>query len=990
MKHHLQRPLRRLQRSVLAVAVLLLVLAPASRLNPPEASAQSTSVPPLEPINPMLSARSVFTTTLLNNGKILVVGGNGPGGQAIAQAELYDPATNTWTATGALGEARQQHSATLLPNGRVLIVGGVVNGDTATAKKTVEIYNPATGKFTPAASIRTARANHFAVLLRTGLVLIGGGYTVDGSSIRSAQLYNPASGVWTDAANVPWDAQQQTATLLNDNSVLVAGGDGMKNAALYFPATNTWQLVEEMFYGRAGNNAILLRDGRVLVVGLFAQQAEIYDPVKRTWSFSGDMRVSRLGEAASLLPNGQVLVSGGRTTWTGSVVDSTELYNPETNEWTDGPRMYQTRENHVSMVLPNNYLFIIGGEQNGAVYRTAERSGPIAGSDGCTASAVIMLENSSCRLALRFTTVNVSSSQFRVTATASDPSLIPASGLVFDGAGSDLHLTITPAKTNAVTSPTRQGKAVVTVTARDGVREETLPPFQVSVLPPPWLVMLYLNGDDGYCEGKNAPDLGSIAPAIKSLLQRLQVMEFNIAMRLAVLVDTHDSKCLAGEGDSRIYVRDPDGLTDVTTKLLTGGSGWPGFSRELNTADPTTVRSFVTWARQTYPNATYSFLSLVDHGGGWAPDLNRDAGQPRGIRLRQAGGWRGMSVDYTSGGTSMSTKDTHRALQGLGIDLVFFDACLMGMLESAYEIRNDADFLIAGENQLFAVFPYETYFAKKLLLKTTTPKRLAQDMVESYNTGVDFEKNPFAIAAIDLRQLRSGSPVNLPDRVETLAAAILSALPGGSAPIPESNPVLQALKLAYRDALKFDYDSSLTLDPNEGYVDLRSFVQQLKISTAVPPNVLDAARAVYDATTEADGYAILRVNPKDGAYYGVRMNFAQAGGLSIYLPLGEQDYRPTLVDPTKPECPAAPERQLAYYADPTQLALTQDKPTWSALLVRLEQTVPRRRAPVPDGCFSAQLSALNGLEVDTHPFRSPWQLPVAEPIKIYTPLVVRR
>ena len=68
------------------------------------------------------TARSSHTATLLPNGKVLVAGGSAPTGP-LACAELYDPASGTWTATGSLGTARYSHTATLLPNGKVLVAG---------------------------------------------------------------------------------------------------------------------------------------------------------------------------------------------------------------------------------------------------------------------------------------------------------------------------------------------------------------------------------------------------------------------------------------------------------------------------------------------------------------------------------------------------------------------------------------------------------------------------------------------------------------------------------------------------------------------------------------------------------------------------------------------------------------------------------------------------------------------------------------------------
>ena len=67
---------------------------------------------------------TVHTATLLPNGKVLVAGGCGIGSHSLSSAELYDPATGSWSGTGSLGTARSEHTATLLPNGKVLVAGG--------------------------------------------------------------------------------------------------------------------------------------------------------------------------------------------------------------------------------------------------------------------------------------------------------------------------------------------------------------------------------------------------------------------------------------------------------------------------------------------------------------------------------------------------------------------------------------------------------------------------------------------------------------------------------------------------------------------------------------------------------------------------------------------------------------------------------------------------------------------------------------------------
>ncbi len=144
----------------------------------------------------MTTPRLYQTATVLQNGQVLVIGGSSAT-TALNSAELYDPATGTWTATGSMTTARTDHTATLLQNGQVLVTGG--NGTcvpfSCPALSTAELYHPATGTWAPTGSMTTARTDHTATPLPNGQVLAAGGETQNNKGTPSvtatADLYTP-------------------------------------------------------------------------------------------------------------------------------------------------------------------------------------------------------------------------------------------------------------------------------------------------------------------------------------------------------------------------------------------------------------------------------------------------------------------------------------------------------------------------------------------------------------------------------------------------------------------------------------------------------------------------------------------------------------------------------------------------------------------------------------------------------------------------------
>jgi hypothetical protein len=289
--------------------------------------------------------RSTHQATLLTNGKVLVVGGGNGTVRSLGGAELYDPATGTWTVTGSLTTGRVGHTATLLLNGKVLVVGGErYDGTHSFSLGSAELYDPATGIWTASGSLNEAHEYHTATLLPNGKVLVAGGFNDVSpwtTQLDSAELYDPVAGTWTLTGPLSDGRSSHTATLLLNGKVLVAGGGvwgfnsnvfPLDSAELYDPANGTWTLTGASTLARWAPTATLLANGHVLVAGgqdswaFPFSSAEEYDPVNGVWSSTGSMMTNRSDHSTTLLANGKVLAAGGNNGY----LSSAELYDPGT------------------------------------------------------------------------------------------------------------------------------------------------------------------------------------------------------------------------------------------------------------------------------------------------------------------------------------------------------------------------------------------------------------------------------------------------------------------------------------------------------------------------------------------------------------------------------------------------------------------------------------------------------------------------------------
>jgi hypothetical protein len=230
----------------------------------------------------MQTPRAYHAATLLKDGTVLIAGGL-DGTTRLVTAEVYNPAAGTFTSTkGSMQFQRFSHTATLLDfgppltNGKVLVAGG----ESATA----ELFDPGSGTFSPTGDEEFARIHHTATLLNDGTVLVTGGAAPssdpNSGSSASAEVFDPTKGVFTPTAvDMATKRADHKAILLNDGTVLVLGGVTVyaclpRNtcttylaAAELFDANGSFTPTGDMTTQRAYHTATILKDGTVLVTG---------------------------------------------------------------------------------------------------------------------------------------------------------------------------------------------------------------------------------------------------------------------------------------------------------------------------------------------------------------------------------------------------------------------------------------------------------------------------------------------------------------------------------------------------------------------------------------------------------------------------------------------------------------------------------------------------------------------------------------------------
>lgn len=284
----------------------------------------------------MVSPRQFPIGSVLNDGRVFVCNGFWASGD-YANCEIYNPTNGEWTSTQPMIQSVRERgggfSATVLQNGKVLVFGGDESFGTSDA---TEIYDPATDSWesapTPAAAVRWS---HTATLLQSGNVLVTGGQDLnssEGNLLQTAWIFNPTTESWTQTGSMHVGRAFHHATLLLDGQVLITDDGGV--AELFNPSTGNFVLTDAPSEV-TGTCVTLLQNGNVLACGGANDggRAAIFDWTTKTWRETARLHYPRWNHSATLLADGRVMVFGG-TDETNGVVHACEMFDPATELWT--------------------------------------------------------------------------------------------------------------------------------------------------------------------------------------------------------------------------------------------------------------------------------------------------------------------------------------------------------------------------------------------------------------------------------------------------------------------------------------------------------------------------------------------------------------------------------------------------------------------------------------------------------------------------------
>ncbi len=325
-----------------------------------------------------------------------------------------------------------------------------------------------------------------------------------------------------------------------------------------------------------------------------------------------------------------------------------------------------------------------------------------------------------------------------------------------------------------------------------------------------WTFMVYLDGDNNL-EGAGVDDINEMemvgsTPEVNIIVQFDRIEGYDISN--GDWSDTRRGKIIF------------DTSNTIASELVSIG--------EKNMGDPETLREFVSWGMNQFP-ANHYILVLWNHGDGWhtrinqyiqglanvkekiekegsTPQLQREALQ---LSKKIALATKAVCWDDTDGGDALTIKECREALEGLTskIDIIGFDACLMGMIEVAYEIKDVGEIMIASEQlEPDDGWPYDSILSDLISTPFMSPEELSKTVVSQYGSFYGGEETQ---SALSLEKV----PL-LAEKIDNLAAILLTETLDWEIILTARNNAGHFFEPDYRNLLGF-LNSPLNLAENE-------------------------------------------------------------------------------------------------------------------------------------------------------------------------------
>ena len=351
-----------------------------------------------------------------------------------------------------------------------------------------------------------------------------------------------------------------------------------------------------------------------------------------------------------------------------------------------------------------------------------------------------------------------------------------------------------------------------------------------------WTILVYLDADN---------DLES--SGITNFNQ-MELAGSTRNVRVIVQMDRKDGHDPDNESwtDTRRYLitRDSDARVMHSVRLDDEPLG------ELDMGDWRTLRDFVDWGTAEFP-ADHYCLIIWDHGTGWH------------IRGAVVGpDYKYVVIDDTSA-TEMNVTEIPQALARVGIDVVAFDACLMQQLETAYELRNSAAYMVGSA----APEPSPGYSYSTVLRRVngdTTPAELCRVIVEEYALAYPPPIKGITHSAVDLRVI-----ADVADATSTFAQVLIDNAAAHSAELREARESSLNYSTATGGAQRYSLDlldyagrcaSSLGRDAEAAYATLNEAMDGALVAETHNPDTPGAhGLALYlpDPPNYAARYSLL-------------------------------------------------------------------------------------------------------------------------------------